>query len=46
MTNASTTEDALIDSRNVWSLRRAFYFVVLSSTIVWVTTWKIAFALI
>lgn len=46
MTNTSTTEDASTDSRNVWSLRRAFYFVVLSSTIMWVTTWKIAFALI
>ena len=37
------TAKARTDHKDVWSLRRAFYFIVLLSAIMWIIIWKLAF---
>ncbi len=37
------TAKARTDHKDVWSLRRTFYFIVLLSAVMWIIIWKLAF---
>ena len=40
MTKTRTHASVWLDLKAVWSLRRAFYVIVLTSIILWITVWK------